>query len=87
MADKGIPGLIRTASDELRALTGIPVVAVVSMAPTDAGWQLGVELLEREAVPDTMDVLAIYDAQLDREGHVQSFERKALRHRGDTGEV
>lgn len=87
MSGPSIPRLIRKASEELRDLTGLQVVSVVSMSQGETGWRLGVELLEREAVPDTMDVLAIYDVQLNDDGGVKAFERKALRHRGDTGEV
>lgn len=79
-----IPKLIRQGSQELQEITGLQAVSVVSMSPDETGWKLAVELLEREAVPDTMDVLAVYDAYLDAEGGVVRFERAYLRHRGDT---
>lgn len=71
-------------TQSLQEITGLRAVAVVSMSPEESGWKLGVELLERESVPDTMDVLAVYDAFLDADGRMVRFERTGLRHRGDT---
>ena len=79
-----IPELIRQGTQSLQEITGLRAVAVVSMSPEESGWKLGVELLERESVPDTMDVLAVYDAFLDADGRMVRFERTGLRHRGDT---
>ena len=44
------------------------------------------EALERRAIPDTMDILGIYEVHLDNNGSFLSFERKRLRKRGDTKE-
>lgn len=79
-----IASLIEKGSRELQGLAGLTAVSVVSMAPSGDGWLLTAELLEREAVPDTMDVLGMYEAELDSDGSVIRFQRKGLRHRGDT---
>ena len=42
--------------------------------------------LERKAIPDTMDVLGLYEVRLDSEGTLLGFERKKLRKRGETQE-
>jgi len=44
------------------------------------------EAVERKAIPDTMDVLGLYEIRLDSEGNLQNFERKKLRKRGETAE-
>jgi hypothetical protein len=83
--NRDVTKLIRQASRDLEEITGLRAVAVVGWSAHDQGWKMSVELLEREAVPDTMDVLAIYDVELAADGHVLRFERTGLRHRGDTG--
>jgi hypothetical protein len=45
------------------------------------------EVLERQAIPATMDILGVYAVRLDNEGNLLSFERKRLRKRGETGEA
>jgi len=53
------------------------------------GWVLRQlpEVLERQAIPATMDILGVYAVRLDNEGNLLSFERKRLRKRGETGEA
>jgi hypothetical protein len=47
---------------------------------------VSLEAVERKAIPETMDVLGLYEIRLDSEGNLQSFERKKLRKRGETEE-
>jgi hypothetical protein len=44
------------------------------------------EALERRGIPDTMDIVGIYEVHLDNNGGLLSFERKRLRKRGGTKE-
>jgi hypothetical protein len=44
------------------------------------------EALERKAIPDTMDVLGLYELRLDDEGNLLGLDRKKLRKRGETQE-
>ncbi len=41
------------------------------------------ELIEKTSIPAAMDILGLYEALMDREGNLLSFDRKGLRHRGD----
>ena len=59
---------------------------VTSMSRTDGGWTVCIEVLERKAIPDTMDILGLYEIILNNDGDLLSLERKKLRKRGDTGE-
>ena len=42
------------------------------------------EAVERKAIPETMDVMGLYDVSLDGEGNLIGLERKRLRKRGQT---
>jgi len=78
--------IIKKAEEEFAKLSKLPVNAVIGLARTEEGWAVSLEALERKAIPDTMDVLGLYDVHLDSEGTLLGFERKRLRKRGETQE-
>jgi hypothetical protein len=41
-------------------------------------------MLEKQSIPDQMDILATYEALLGEEGNLLSFERKSMRKRMET---
>lgn len=59
--------------------------AVTAVSRTDDGWRVTAEVLERKSVPDTSDLLGVYDLQLDAAGNVLRYERTHLRRRSDLG--
>lgn len=77
---------IKRASEDIAALAKINVERVVGLSKTDQGWKVVLEGIERRAIPDTMDVLGLYEVFLDENGNLISYERKSLRRRGDTEE-
>jgi len=78
--------LIRKAEEEFASLSKLPVNAVIGLAKREEGWVVSLETVERKAIPDTMDVLGLYEVRLDSEGTLLGFERKRLRKRGETQE-
>lgn len=81
---KDIGSLIGQARSELNKLTGLKVSSTVGATKDEKGWHIAVELVEKEAIPDQMDILALYEALLDEEGNLLSIERKGMRKRVDT---
>ena len=79
-------GIIKKAQDDFARLSKIPVDGVTGLSKTEEGWVVSLEALERSAIPDTMDVLGLYEVRLDSEGNLLGFERKKLRKRGETEE-
>ena len=65
------------------AITKLKVSSIISAAKADDGWRVAVELVERAAVPDTGDLLGIYEVQLNHTGDVTRYERTRLRRRND----
>jgi hypothetical protein len=59
--------------------------AVTAVSRMDDGWRVTAEMLERKAVPDTSDLLGVYDLQLDAAGNVLRYERTHMRRRSDLG--
>ena len=78
--------IIKKAQEDFARLSKIPVDGVVGLSKTDEGWVVSLEGLERRAIPDTMDVLGLYEVRLDNEGNLLGFYRKKLRKRGETEE-
>ena len=50
----------------------------------EKGWHISIEMIEKYSIPDQMDILATYEALLDEEGNLLSFERKSMRKRMET---
>jgi len=78
--------IIKKAQEDFARLSKIPVDGVIGLSKTEEGWVVSLEALERRAIPDTMDVLGLYEVRLDNEGNLLSFDRKKLRKRGETEE-
>jgi hypothetical protein len=78
--------IIKKAQEEFARLSKIPVDGVTGLSKSEEGWIVSLEGLERRAIPDTMDVLGLYEVRLDNDGNLLGFDRKKLRKRGETEE-
>jgi hypothetical protein len=78
--------IIKKAQEEFTKLSNATVNRVIGLSKTEDGWLVSLEVVERVAIPETMDVLGLYEVRLDAEGNIQEFGRKKLRKRGDTEE-
>ena len=65
----------RRAAEHVVDFTGRDVETVISIDGTDDGWKVGVEVVETRRIPDTQDILAIYEVRLDRAGDLVSYQR------------
>lgn len=59
---------------------------VVSVAKDEDGWTIGIEVVELHRIPDTADILAVYQVRLDARGELQSCSREHRYHRASTEE-
>ncbi len=82
----GSSELVTMVKKEFTGLTNLPVDGITGFSKDDGAYVVSLEALERKAIPDSMDVLGVYQVRLDGEGNFISFERKRLRKRADTGE-
>jgi hypothetical protein len=65
----------RRAMNTLAELVGCPAEGVTGIRRNDDGWVVEVEVLEVERVPETSDVLASYEVELDHDGEIVEFHR------------
>lgn len=45
------------------------------MARADEGWKVGVEVVETRRIPDTEDVMAEYQVDVDARGRLMGYRR------------
>ena len=78
--------IIEKTQEDFTRLTKLPVDGIVGLSREQGVWLVTLEALERRAIPDTMDILGLYEVRMTDDGELQSLERKKLRKRGETKE-
>jgi hypothetical protein len=63
------------AARQLHELTGKEPEGVVGLERSDDGWTVQVEVLELRRIPNTTDVLAVYEVSVDRDGDLEGYTR------------
>ena len=76
----------RRAADDVLELTGRQPGHVVSVAKQDDSWHIGLEVVELHRIPDSADVLALYEVTLDAHGELVTCRRGRRYLRGSTEE-
>jgi hypothetical protein len=63
------------ARELLRSLRGVEAESVSAVGRTPNGWRVALEVVELRRIPDSTDVLASYEVELDGKGGFLGFER------------
>lgn len=74
----------RRAARQVHDLTGHEPDNVVSVTKNEHGWEVGVEVTELHRIPDTTDIMAVYQVEIDAGGELISCKRGQRYHRGST---
>ena len=75
--------IARRAVEQIAALVRRRPERVISIEPADAGWRVGVEVVETARIPDTTDILGVLEVLLDANGDLVSYRRTGRYVRGD----
>jgi hypothetical protein len=78
--------IAQEAARQLLELTGKDAEGVTGLERTDDGWTVQVEVVEVRRIPDTTDVLALYDVDTDDRGNMQGYRRVRRYARGSASE-
>jgi hypothetical protein len=79
---------IKAAKKELHDLTDLDISSVIGAEKSDEdGWLVTIEVIEKRSIPDSMDIMGIYETRLDPEGKMQDFKRVKMRKRNDTEDI
>ncbi|MGV9853851.1 gas vesicle protein GvpO [Streptomyces sp. NPDC003442] len=72
----------RSAARHVQGLTGRTPEGVTSLERTEDGWTIGIEVVETHRIPDSTDILAEYQVELDDRGELVSYHRTERYYRG-----
>ena len=78
--------IARGAMEQLHALTGRAPEGVVQLTRDGEGWVVGVEVVESRRIPDSTDILAVYEVRVDERGELLGYERIRRYARGRGGD-
>lgn len=67
-------------------LIGRPLDGITEVRADDDGWYTTVEVIERNSIPDTQDILGRYELDLDADANVTGYRRLRRYRRGDTND-
>jgi hypothetical protein len=83
-ASRKTPGIAigAKAARQLLELTGRAAEGVTGLERTDDGWKVQVEVVEVRRIPDTTDVLALYEVDVDPRGELMGYRRLRRYSRG-----
>ena len=78
-----LPSVVKKARQQLGELTGLDVCSTILARKDESGWCVQVEVVEKKSIPDSQDILAMYELALDEEGNLLNFTRVGMRRRMD----
>ncbi|MFQ3294843.1 MAG: hypothetical protein ACI9EZ_002239 [Halobacteriales archaeon] len=64
----------KEAVEAAEQLLDHPVEDVIKVESNDGDWRVVIEVLEREAIPDTQDILGRYEFSVSATGELSSYE-------------
>ena len=73
------------AMDTIKNLVHKKPLSVIGVTQGTSGWTALVEALEREAVPDTQNLIGIYEVTFSKAKQLTGYKRKEVRRKADTG--
>ncbi len=76
--------IAESALNTIAGMTKHKPSGVVGIKKSESGWVVEVELIEKESIPNSMDVLGLYEVSVDEKGDLLEFKRKMLRSRSET---
>lgn len=78
--------LIEKTKEGFASISNLTIEGVIGFIKSNEGAVVTLEVVERRAVPNTMDILGLYEIKVDNDGNVNGYNRKSLRKRSDTSD-
>ncbi|MDW7731380.1 MAG: gas vesicle protein GvpO [Methanolobus sp.] len=83
MKEIGIKEVCQEASVLIESILNRKVESITGVTKEDEEWKVLAEVLERRAIPDTQDILNIYELKFTNDLKFTGYRRIGMRHRGD----
>ena len=74
--------VVKTIKKEICGVTGFDALSVVALERNHSGWQGRVEVTELHRVPDTQDLVGVYQVHVDETGELTSWTRVSSHAKG-----
>ncbi|TDC58825.1 gas vesicle protein [Actinomadura sp. GC306] len=75
----------KRAAEHVTSMTGRSAESVVGLERADEdGWRVQVEVVETRRIPDSADILAVYEIEVDADGELVGYRRVRRYPRGRT---
>lgn len=74
-APKSMHTIAVTAAAELAQLIGQRPEGIVGAEKVEDGWRIQIEVVESRRIPETTDILAVYEVDVDTDGAVTGYRR------------
>ena len=71
---------------QLQDLIGRPIEAVTGIEKNGSEWTVQVEVVELQRIPNTTDVLGVYEVNVDKDGELTGTRRVRRFYRSEAGE-
>ena len=68
---------------EIKELLKKEPESISSVEKSEDGWVLNCEVLEKKSVPETYDLLKVFEFKLDKDGKIKGFKQLRKVRRGD----
>jgi len=78
-----IKDISKIAEEKLVELTGFTSPNVIGIDKKEDKWHITVEIIEKPSEAVNLELLGIYDVQVDTSGKLLGYERIMMRKRGD----
>jgi len=82
----GVRELARRAGGELEQLLGKPVASVLGVQKRDDDYEVTVEVVEVDRIPETTNIMGVYKVVLDGQGELLEYARTRRYHRSQANE-
>jgi hypothetical protein len=80
----GARRVARRAAEQISELTGRAPESIGAVAREGGEWKVAVEVVEMHRIPDSADIMAIYNVDLNSRGELVTFHRERRYIRGST---
>lgn len=78
--------ITKKAKDTVKNLVEKEALSVIGLNKEGEDWLALVEVLERKAVPDTQNIIGLYEIKFNKNKSLLGYKRVKVRHKGDTEE-
>lgn len=78
--------IVERACAYLHALSGRDIESVIGLERAEEGWTVRIEVVESRRVPDSADILGLYEIQVDNGAELIEYRRLRRYGRGRSGD-